>query len=56
MTIFRLQRLMAEGDRQRLVVAGHGSKPIKLGTLRGIYRKALEFVDEDDLRPHFYTD
>jgi hypothetical protein len=26
------------------------------GTLQAIYRQALRFIPESELRPHFYTD
>jgi predicted RNA binding protein YcfA (HicA-like mRNA interferase family) len=51
----RLERILPDGQRQRLLVAGHGSKDIKIGTLHGIFRKACEFIPEDDLKPYFYT-
>ncbi len=51
----RLQRIV-EGKEQRLLVALHGSKEIKLGTLSSIYKQAVEFIPDDDLREHFYTE
>jgi predicted RNA binding protein YcfA (HicA-like mRNA interferase family) len=51
----RLQRIV-QGEEQRLLVAVHGSKTLKLGTLKSIYRDACRFIPEDELRSHFYTD
>jgi predicted RNA binding protein YcfA (HicA-like mRNA interferase family) len=51
----RLQR-SKDGEAQRLLVALHGSKTIKIGTLLSIYRQACEFIPEEELRSHFYTD
>jgi len=47
---------MLNGEEQRLLVAVHGSKTLKPGTLKSIYRDACRFIPEDELRPHFYTD
>ncbi|MBZ0291148.1 MAG: type II toxin-antitoxin system HicA family toxin [Anaerolineae bacterium] len=47
---------IAGGQTQRLNVPVHGNKPISPGTLRSIYRDARQYVAEEDLRPHFYTD
>ena len=52
----RLQRITSEGEEQRLLVAVHGAKPLKIGTLHNIYREACRFIPEDELKPHFYTD
>lgn len=52
----KLERITSNGQRQRLVVAVHGNKPIRIGTLRSIFRQASEFVPEDELYPHFYTE
>ncbi len=52
----RLQRVTADGNEQRLVIAVHGSTTIPIGTLRSIYRDVCRFIPEDELRPHFYTD
>ena len=51
----RLQR-MIDDKEQRLTIPLQGSKEIKLGTLSGIYKQAVEFIPEDDLREHFYSD
>jgi predicted RNA binding protein YcfA (HicA-like mRNA interferase family) len=52
----RLQRITTDGQQQRLLVAFHGNKAIKIGTLHSIYRDACQFIPEEQLEPHFYTD
>lgn len=52
----KLQRITEAGEKQRILVAVHGSKTIRPGTLKSIYRKASSYIDEDDLRSHFYAD
>jgi predicted RNA binding protein YcfA (HicA-like mRNA interferase family) len=52
----RLQRLSETGETQRLLVALHDSKTIKLGTLKSIYREAIKFIPEENLHSYFYTD
>jgi predicted RNA binding protein YcfA (HicA-like mRNA interferase family) len=51
----RLQRIV-NGEEQRLLVAVHGSKTLKPGTLKSVFRDACRFIPEEELRPHFYTD
>lgn len=51
----RLQRII-DGQEQRLLVAVHGSKIIKAGTLKSIYRDASRFIPEEVLNDLFYTD
>jgi predicted RNA binding protein YcfA (HicA-like mRNA interferase family) len=52
----RLERITEDGERERILVAGHGNKPIAIGTLFNIYRTACIFISEDDLYPYFYAD
>lgn len=52
----RLARTNPQGGHERLLVAGHGNKPIPIGTLYNIYRRACRFIPEDDLFPYFYAD
>jgi predicted RNA binding protein YcfA (HicA-like mRNA interferase family) len=52
----KLERITEDRERQRIVVAVHGNKDIKSGTLRSIYRTALQFIPEDEIRPYFYAD
>jgi predicted RNA binding protein YcfA (HicA-like mRNA interferase family) len=52
----RLQRTTPDGQQQRLLIAVHGSKEIRLGTLKSIYNNACRFIPEEELRPYFYTE
>ncbi|MEO8612005.1 MAG: type II toxin-antitoxin system HicA family toxin [Chloroflexota bacterium] len=52
----RLQRITSDGQQQRLLVALHGKKTIKITTLHSIYKTACQFIPEEDLKRHFYTD
>lgn len=49
----KLLRLSPERARQILVVPDHAE--LDKGTLKAIYRQAMRYVPENDLRPHFYT-
>lgn len=40
--------------QQTLTIPVHGHKQIPLGTLRKIYRDACRYIDEAELKPHFY--
>lgn len=51
----RLERIMDE-RQQRLIVPVHGRKVIPIGTLRSIYRQASKYIEEEELRPFFYSD
>ena len=50
-----LRRTLDTG-RQTLTVPVHGKQPLATGTLRAIYRAASQYVPEEDLKPHFYSD
>jgi predicted RNA binding protein YcfA (HicA-like mRNA interferase family) len=50
-----MQRMIDE-QSQTIIVPVHARKPLTPGTLKNIYRLATEYISEDDLRPHFYTD
>jgi predicted RNA binding protein YcfA (HicA-like mRNA interferase family) len=49
-------RRIVNDQNQNLNVPVHGNKDLATGTLRSIYRQALDFISEDELRRHFYTD
>ena len=51
----RLQRVL-DGKEQRITIPLHGAIEIKLGTLSRIYKQACEFISDEDLREHFYSD
>jgi predicted RNA binding protein YcfA (HicA-like mRNA interferase family) len=50
-----MQRVV-EGQTQSVTVPVHTRRPLAPGTLKNIYRQAKDYVAEDDLHPHFYTD
>ena len=50
----KLRRLPADSSKQTLTIPQH--KELDKGTLRAIYRQALRFIPESDLKPHFYAD
>ena len=49
-------RRVVSDQNQNLNVPMHGNKELATGTLRTIYRQALDYISEDELRRHFYTD
>jgi predicted RNA binding protein YcfA (HicA-like mRNA interferase family) len=51
----RLRRAV-EGQNQSISVPVHGNKPLKVGTLKSIFRQACRYIDEKAIRPFFYTD
>ncbi len=50
----KLRRLLPGGARQTLTIPMHDE--MDKGTLKAIYRQALRYLTEDQLRPHFYSD
>lgn len=50
----KLVRILSGGERQTLTVPNH--QELDKGTLKAIYRQAIRYVSESDLRPHFYTE
>jgi predicted RNA binding protein YcfA (HicA-like mRNA interferase family) len=50
----KLQRAMLDGRVQTLTIPDHHE--IDRGTLQAIYRQALRFIPDSELRPKFYTD
>ena len=49
----KLQRALPTGSRQSLTVPKHVE--LDRGTLRAIYRQALRYIPDGELRDHFYT-
>jgi predicted RNA binding protein YcfA (HicA-like mRNA interferase family) len=49
----KLRRILPSGDRQILTIPLHRS--LAPGTLHAIYRQALRFVPEAELKPKFYA-
>lgn len=48
----KLRRTLADGERQTLTVPLH--KELAPGTLYAIFRQALRYIPEADLRPWFF--
>lgn len=48
----KLKRMVKDSS-QTLTIPRH--KELDKGTLQAIYRQASRYVDEDKLRPYFYT-
>lgn len=43
-----------KGVKQTLTIPRH--RELDKGTLRAIFRQACRYIDESDLRPHFYSE
>ena len=50
----KLRRVLSDGSRQTLTIPDHTE--LDSGTLRAIFRQALRYIPESELRPHFYTE
>ena len=50
----KLRRTLASGVSQTLTIVLHTE--VDRGTLHAIYRQALRFIPEAELREHFYTE
>jgi predicted RNA binding protein YcfA (HicA-like mRNA interferase family) len=50
----KLRRYPDSGDEQNIMVPRH--RDIDTGTLRAIYRQAIQHIPERQLRRDFYTD
>ena len=50
----KLRRALSDGTKQTLTIPLH--KELDRGTLRAIFRQALRYIPEEQLRPHFYSD
>jgi predicted RNA binding protein YcfA (HicA-like mRNA interferase family) len=48
----KLVRILASGERQTLTVPVH--KQLAPGTVRAIFRQALRYIPESDLKPWFF--
>jgi len=48
----KLRRVLSDGTRQTLTIPLHDE--LDKGTLRAIYRQALRYITEEDLKRHFY--
>jgi predicted RNA binding protein YcfA (HicA-like mRNA interferase family) len=52
---YRLRRMVGIVE-QSISIPVHGNRSLNLKTLRSIYRQARQYVPEEELRKHFYTD
>ena len=50
----KLRRVLSDGTKQTLTIPRH--KELDKGTLRVIYKQALRYIPEEQVRPHFYSD
>lgn len=50
----KLRRVLASGERQTLTIPLH--KQLDTGTLHAIYRQAMRYIPESDLRPWFFSE
>ncbi len=50
----KLRRILPNGVRQTLTIVSHSE--VDRGTLHAIYRQALRYIPEAELRPFFHTD
>lgn len=50
----KLRRLRADGTKQTLTIVLHAE--LDKGTLKAVYRQALRYVSESELRPWFYSE
>ena len=50
----KLARVQKDGIRQTLTIPNHFE--IDKGTLKAIYRQALKYISEEELKAYFYTE
>ena len=50
----KLARVLPAGIRQTLTIPNH--QELDRGTLRAIYRQALRYIPENELKNHFYAE
>ena len=48
----KMRRILSAGEAQTLTIPIH--KELATGTLRAIFRQALRYIPEEDLRPWFF--
>jgi len=49
----KLRRILSNGTKETLTIPFH--KELDKGTLRAIFRQALRYFPEEQLKPHFYS-
>ena len=50
----KLRRTGVDGDRETLNIPLHRS--LDTGTTQALFRQAAQFIDENELRPYFYSE
>lgn len=50
----KLRRILPDNSKQTLTVPNHPE--LDTGTLRAIYRQALRYIPDSNLRNHFYAE
>jgi len=50
----KLRRILPEGTKQILTIPLH--KELDRGTLRAIFRQALRYILEEEIKPYFYIE
>lgn len=50
----KLQRMLENNTRQILTIPGHAE--LDKGTIKAIYRQALRYISESELKSYFYTE
>ena len=48
----KLRRILKDGTKQTITIPIHDE--LDKGTLKAIFRQALRYIPEDELRPYFY--
>jgi predicted RNA binding protein YcfA (HicA-like mRNA interferase family) len=50
----KIIRFLPDGTKQILTIPNHSE--LDKGTIKAIYRQALRYISESDLKPHFYLE
>ncbi|MBI2459088.1 MAG: type II toxin-antitoxin system HicA family toxin [Parcubacteria group bacterium] len=50
----KLARILSAGDRQTLTIPNH--QELDRGTLMAIYRQAIRYIPENELKNYFYAE
>ncbi|MCD6573393.1 MAG: type II toxin-antitoxin system HicA family toxin [Thermoplasmata archaeon] len=48
----KLRRVLEDGTKQTLTIPVH--EELDKGTIKAIFRQALRYIPEEELRPYFY--
>jgi len=50
----KLVRILPDSARQTLTIPSHSE--LDKGTIKAIYRQALRYIPDGELKPHFYSE